>query len=86
MADILIRNVSPRTRELLRARAKREQMSLDGYLRDTLERLASVEGRNGRAKVGFGTWLAKISRSNRDELCDVLDRLRSAPLKRIDFD
>jgi hypothetical protein len=37
MADILIRNVSPRTKERLRLQAKRLGKSLEADLRETLE-------------------------------------------------
>jgi plasmid stability protein len=85
MADILIRNISPRTKERLRQRAKRRGKSLAADLRETLERIAGEDERVGQPKVGFGTWLAAISRPGAD-LSNVLDELRSAPLRRIDFE
>ena len=85
MADILIRNVSPRTKERLRQRAKQRGKSLEADLRDTLERMAGQDERAGRSKVGFGTWLASISRPGAD-LSKVLDELRSAPLRQVDFE
>ncbi|MBV8185630.1 MAG: plasmid stability protein y4jJ [Alphaproteobacteria bacterium] len=86
MADILIRNVSPRTKERLRLRAKRRGKSLEADLRETLERIANEEQGVGKPKVGFGTWLASISRPGSDDLTGILDELRSAPLRRVDFE
>lgn len=86
MADILIRNVSPRTKERLRLRAKRHGKSLEADLRDTLERLVNEDEGNGRLKAGFGTWLARLSRPGTDDLSDALDKLRAAPVRRVDFD
>ena len=86
MADILIRDISPRTKERLRLRAKRRGKSLEADLRDTLERVASEDEGKARSKVGFGTWLASISRPGADDLPDILDELRSAPLRRVDFE
>ena len=86
MADILIRNVSPRTKERLRLRAKRRGKSLEADLRDTLERIVSEDEGTGGPKAGFGTWLASISRPGTDDLSDVLDKLRAAPVRRVDFE
>jgi hypothetical protein len=86
MADILIRNVSPRTKERLRLRAKRRGKSLEADLRETLEQIAIEDQGGSRARQGFGTWLARISRPGVDDLSDILDELRSAPLRRVDFE
>jgi hypothetical protein len=86
MADILIRNVSPRTKERLRLRAKRRGKSLEADLRETLEQIATEDQGGGRSRQGFGTWLARISRPGADDLSDILDELRSAPLRRVDFE
>lgn len=85
MPDILIRNISTHTKERLRRRAKRHGRSLEAELRETLERAAREDDRLGKAKVGFGTWLASISRPGAD-LSKVLAELRSAPLRRVDFE
>jgi antitoxin FitA-like protein len=85
MADILIRNISPRTKERLRQRAKRRGKSLEADLRETLERMAGEDDHAGRSKVGFGTWLASISRPGVD-LSKVLGELRAAPMRRVDFE
>jgi hypothetical protein len=85
MADILIRNISSRTKERLRQRAKRRGRSLEADLRETLERIAGEDDHAGQSKVGFGTWLASISRPGGD-LSEVLDKLRSAPLRKVDFE
>ena len=86
MADILIRNINPRTKERLRLRAKRRGKSLEADLRETLEQIASEDQGRGGPKPGFGTWLARISRPGTDDLSDILDELRSAPLRRVDFE
>jgi hypothetical protein len=85
MADILIRNVSPRTKERLRLRAKRRGKSLEADLRETLEQIAT-EDQGSRSKQGFGTWLERISRPGSDDLSDILDELRTAPLRRVYFE
>jgi hypothetical protein len=85
MADILIRNISTHTKERLRRRAKRHGRSLEAELRETLERAAREDEQPGKPKVGFGTWLASISRPGAD-LSKVLGELRSVPLRRVDFE
>lgn len=85
MPDILIRNISAQTKERLRRRARRHGKSLEADLRDTLEIIAQEDRRAGQAKVGFGTWLAAISRPGAD-LSKTLAELRSAPLRRVDFE
>jgi plasmid stability protein len=81
MPDILIRNVSSRAKERLRQRAKRRGKSLEADLRDTLENLAREGESRPGGKAGFGSWLVSISRPGTD-LGKVLDKLRSAPLRR----
>ena len=85
MPDILIRNVSERTKERLRRRAKRHGKSLEADLRDTLESLAKEDLRGGRTGPGFGSWLVSISRPGAD-LAKPLAKLRSASLRRVDFE
>jgi antitoxin FitA len=85
MADILIRNISAQTKERLRRRARRHGRSLEAELRETLESIAREDSPPSRAKVGFGTWLASISRPGAD-LSKVLGKIRSAPLRRVDFE
>ncbi len=85
MPDILIRNISPQTKERLRRRAKRHGRSLEAELRETLERVAREDDQPKRARVGFGTWLSSISRPGAD-LSKVLAELRAAPLRRVDFE
>ena len=84
MPDILIRNVSSRTKERLKQRAKRHGKSLEADLRDTLEVIADEDRHKGQKKIGFGTWLAGISRPGAD-LNDALSMLRSARLRRVEF-
>ena len=85
MADILIRNVSAQTKERLRRRAKRHGRSLEAELRETLESIAREDSPPSQSKVGFGTWLSSISRPGAD-LSKVLSKIRSAPLRRVDFE
>ncbi|CAN5920312.1 hypothetical protein BH11PSE3_BH11PSE3_41040 [soil metagenome] len=85
MPDILIRNVSEQTKERLRRRAKRHGRSLEAELRATLESIVREEGQPEQARVGFGTWLASISRPGAD-ISNVLDKLRSAPPRSVDFE
>jgi hypothetical protein len=85
MADILIRNVSAQTKERLRQRAKRHGRSLEAELRETLENIAQEERPATQGKVGFGTWLASISRPGAD-LTKILARARSASPRRVDFE
>lgn len=80
MADILIRKVPEETKERLRLRAERRGRSLEADLRETLERLADEEAENPDVSEPFGTWLVSISRPGAD-LSDVLDTLRSAPIR-----
>jgi len=84
MPDILIRNVSTRTKERLRQRAKRHGKSLEADLRETLELIAEDDRHRGQRQIGFGTWLAAISRPGAD-LDEALSMLRSARLRRVEF-
>ncbi len=84
MPDILIRNISAETKERLRRRAKRHGRSLEADLRETLEVIAR-EGESGKPGPGFGSWLVSISRRGAD-MTKVLRKLRSAPLRRPDFE
>jgi len=84
MADILIRNISPRTKARLQQRAKRRGKSLEADLRETLERIAHEDEHAGRSHLGFGTWLASISRPGAD-LSKVLGKLRSASSRKVDL-
>ena len=85
MADILIRNISAQTKERLRRRARRHGRSLEAELREALEGIAREDGRPTQSKVGFGTWLFSISRPGTD-LTKTLAKIRSAPLRRVDFE
>lgn len=84
MSDILIRNISPTTKERLRRRAKRRGKSLEADLRETLESLAQEEMRPLGKQQGFGSWLVSLSRPGAD-LAPILTRIRSAPPRRLDF-
>jgi plasmid stability protein len=85
MPDILIRNISAQTKERLRQRAKRHGRSLAAELREVLENITREDSRPAQAKVGFGTWLSSISRPSAD-LSKVLDKVRTAPLRPVDFE
>jgi plasmid stability protein len=85
MADILIRKVSSKTKQLLRRRAARRGVSLESDLRETLERLALEEASSPDDVEPFGTWLVSISRPGID-LDPALDELRAAPLRPTDFE
>lgn len=85
MPDILIRNVSSQTKERLRRRAKRHGRSLEAELRETLETIAREDSAATQAKVGFGTWLASISRPGAD-LSKILAKVRSSPPRSVDFE
>lgn len=85
MPDILIRNVSAQTKERLRRRAKRHGRSLEAELRETLESIARDDMPATQEKVGFGTWLASISRPGAD-LSKMLAKVRSASLRDVDFE
>ncbi len=85
MPDILIRNISEQTKERLRRRAKRHGRSLEAELRETLESIVREEEQPQQDKVGFGTWLASISRPGTD-ISNVIDKLRSAPLRSVEFE
>ncbi len=84
MTDILIRNISPLTKERLRRRAKRRGKSLEADLRETLERIAREDAGTG-AQQGFGSWLVSVSRPGVD-LSPTLTEIRSASPRRVDFD
>lgn len=86
MADILIREVDPHTKELLRQRAERRDKSLEAYLRETLETLAREEVENPDDAEPFGTWAVRISRPGYDELDEILNDIRSAPMRVISFE
>jgi plasmid stability protein len=85
MPDILIRNVSVQTKERLRRRAKRHGRSLEAELRETLESIALEDSPAAKEKVGFGTWLASISRPGAD-LSKIIAKARSASPRRVDFE
>lgn len=85
MPDILIRRVSVRTKERLKQRAKRHGKSLEADLRETLDLIADEDRQSGPPKVGFGTWLASISRPGAD-LSEALSKLRSVRPRRVDFE
>jgi plasmid stability protein len=82
---ILIRRVSARTKERLKQRAKRHGKSLEADLRETLDLIADEDRRGGHQRVGFGTWLASISRPGVD-LDETHSRLRSARPRRVEFE
>lgn len=84
MPDILIRNVSSRTKERLRRRAKIRGKSLEADLRDMLEKAANEGQTSHRAQPGFGSWLVSVSRPGAN-LGDALKKLRAAPVRRPDF-
>ncbi len=80
MADILIRKVAAKTKEILRRRAERRGVSLEADLRDTLERLARQESASPDELEPFGSWLVSISRPGAD-LDEAIELLRSAPMR-----
>ena len=80
MADILIRKVAAKTKEILRRRAERRGVSLEADLRDTLERLARQESASPDELEPLGGWLVSISRPGAD-LDEAIDLLRSAPMR-----
>lgn len=84
MSDILIRNIDPLTKERLRRRAKRRGKSLEADLRDALEQIAR-EDSGSDSGPGFGSWLVSLSRPGVD-LAPILDEIRNAPPRRVDFD
>jgi antitoxin FitA len=85
MADILIRKIDHTTKELLRRRAERHGKSLEADLRDTLERLAHEDAETPDDTEPFGSWLVSITRPGVD-LGDVLDVMRSAPVRPASFE
>jgi hypothetical protein len=85
MADILIRNIDPATKEALRQRAKRRGKSLQADLKDTLEQLVRDEPKNPDDDVPFGTWMFQISRPGID-MDETLAQIRSAPVRDVDFE
>ena len=85
MADILIRNITPLTKERLRQRAKRRGKSLEADLRDTLEVIAREDTRPVAGQQGFGSWLSSMSRPGTD-LSRILAKVRAAPARAVDFD
>jgi plasmid stability protein len=76
MPAILIRNVKSQTKEVLRRRAQRRGRSLEGDLRDVLERLAHSEGEMPNDTEPFGSWLVAATRPGVD-LTKPLKRIRS---------
>lgn len=90
MADILIRKVDETTKELLRRRAERHGKSLEADLRETLEKLAREEAVSPDDAEPFGSWLYAISRPGADlpgeDLDEVLEMLRSAPIRPVSFE
>lgn len=86
MADILIREVDPRTIELLRQRAERRGKGLEAYLRETLDTLAREEAEHPDNAEPFGDWAVRISRPGNDELDEILKDIRSAPMTIISFE
>ena len=85
MADILIRNINPLTKERLRRRAKRRGKSLEADLRDTLEIIAQEDSSTSAKQEGFGSWLVSITRPGTD-LSRVLAKVRAAPTRPVDFE
>ena len=85
MADILIRKVGNRTKELLRERAERRGLSLEADLRETLERIAHEEASSPDDTEPFGSWLVSITRPGLD-LEGTLDSLRSASMRSADLE
>jgi acyl transferase domain-containing protein len=85
MPDILIRNISASTKDRLRRRAKRHGRSLEAELREALETIAHQDDQPRQTKPGFGTWLASISRPGAD-LSEILQDLRSVPIRPVDFE
>jgi plasmid stability protein len=83
LADILIRKVPEETKQRLRRRAARRGVSLEADLREALERLASQEVETPDDAVPFGTWLVEITRPGYDDLQEILDEIRSAPLRNV---
>jgi hypothetical protein len=83
MADILIRKIDNTTKELLRRRARRRGKSLEADLRETLQRLAREEAETPDDAEPFGSWLVSISRPGADDLHQLLEMLRSAPLRSV---
>jgi plasmid stability protein len=85
MADILIRKINDTTKALLKRRAERRGKSLEADLRETLERLAREEAVSPDELEPFGTWAVSITRPGVD-LDETLKLLRSAPVRKIEFD
>jgi hypothetical protein len=86
MADILIRKIDETTKELLRRRAERRGKSLEADLRETLERLAHEEAETPDDTEPFGSWAVAISRPGYGELDGILEELRQAPVRPVDFE
>jgi plasmid stability protein len=86
MAQILIRKIDPHTKELLRQRAERRGKSLEADLRETLETMAREEAENPDDAEPFGDWAVRITRPGCDELSDILEEIRSAPIRPVKFE
>jgi plasmid stability protein len=80
MAQILIRKVSEKTKELLRLRAERRGKSLEADLRETLDRVAREEMMSPDDGMPFGSWLVTISRPGAD-LDEAIGVLRAASVR-----
>lgn len=85
MADILIREVDPHTKELLRQRAERRGKSLEADLREALETLAREEIESPDDAEPFGDWAVRITRPGYD-LNEILEEIRSSPIRPVKFE
>jgi len=83
MADILIRRVPKETKERLRRRAERHGKSLEAELREMLERLAMEDPESPDDTEPFGDWLVSIMRPGSEDFVEIVEALRSAPLRPI---
>lgn len=86
MADILIRGIKDRTKQLLKQRAVRHGRSLEAELRETLDALARSEtSASSDDDQPFGSWLFSISRPGVD-LDKTIKKMRSNSLRIPKFD
>lgn len=85
MADILIRNLPPATKEILKRHAARHGRSLEAHLRDLLNRAARPGGKAEADDPPFGSWLHAASRPGID-LTKAIKRLRSGKMRIPRFD